>query len=156
VDKPLTSPEEDLPKGLVDMEGAGFFEAASSFLPPHRIFCLKVISDFMDGVRLTKKQISALVSRHADEVARLVALAESLCTSEPPVLGSREQRWMERVTEALCPTVSQRRQLEAQVTAYVVCRATALPKLDRTLLETPLSKRERSERLEAIRRRLAV
>lgn len=57
---------------LVDMEAAYFFEAGQIFLPPHRVHCLKIVSDFLDIGMVTKDYISRLISENMPLVENVV------------------------------------------------------------------------------------
>ena len=53
---------------LADMEGYGGYQAASVFLPSHRIFTWKVLSDYGNTEALTAETISGLLTPHADTI----------------------------------------------------------------------------------------
>ena len=86
IDEPGDSPL------LYDMEGAGFYHAASMFLSPHRIRLLKLVSDFGDTDRLTfdpvwAKQLKAAVLAEAERMeavparpAKRMPDCDALCT----------------------------------------------------------------------------
>ncbi len=53
---------------LADMEGYGGYQAASVFLPSHRIFTWKVLSDYGNTEALTAETISELLTPYADTI----------------------------------------------------------------------------------------
>ena len=60
-------PAKDVPAGdVVDMEGAGCFEAAAAFLPPHRMLFIKVVSDHLDAA--VPNHLDIAVPNHPDTV----------------------------------------------------------------------------------------
>lgn len=65
---PRTRMEHDT--GLADMEAYGGFHAAAAFLPPHRIFTLKIVSDHgtEESEPLSASDLSALITPHVDPV----------------------------------------------------------------------------------------
>ena len=87
-------------------------------------------------------------------IDRFIELAQKAHRPDPPVLGARDRRWLQAVTESLRLTESQARQLEEEAAAYRVCRKRALPELPDRLLLTPQNKKERSGRLAAVRKML--
>ncbi len=154
VDRPLTAAPPSVPAGLVDMEGTGFFEAAAVFLPPHRVGCLKVVSDDLDGGRLKRGEAAALVFAAAPAIERYLERIRAAHRPEPPVLGAEDRRWLAAAGAALDLTVSQGRLLEEWTAAYRVCRGLPLPEIPEPMLTPPQNKRERSERLRALGRLL--
>jgi hypothetical protein len=69
-DAPVTCPPES--DVLVDMEAAGFFQAASAFVPPSQILVLKIVSDYCDGSQVTPEAASALVAEKIPHIATVV------------------------------------------------------------------------------------
>ncbi|WAM33699.1 5'-methylthioadenosine/S-adenosylhomocysteine nucleosidase family protein [Caldicellulosiruptor morganii] len=53
----------DIEGDIVDMEGAGFFEAASLFLPPHNIHCIKIVHDFLDFENINPAEVENLIEQ---------------------------------------------------------------------------------------------
>ena len=49
----------------VDMEASGAFEAASFFLPPHRIFIIKTVFDHLSGEKYRSKEVEAVMNQQA-------------------------------------------------------------------------------------------
>lgn len=59
---------ENIKESFVDMEGAAFFQAVSIFIPPHRIHCLKVVSDYLNSDGLTEAQITNLICKNFKKI----------------------------------------------------------------------------------------
>lgn len=59
LDRPGREPRKN--SCLVDMEAAGFYEAASYFLPPHGIHVIKIVSDFMEPASLSGESVMRLL-----------------------------------------------------------------------------------------------
>jgi nucleoside phosphorylase len=53
---------------LVDMEGAGFCQAAAMLVRGDRIMCFKVVSDYLGGALPKKAAVSKLIDNHVDEI----------------------------------------------------------------------------------------
>ena len=56
----------DACRGLVDMEGAAFIGTARECFPGAKWLSIKVVSDHMDGARLTKTQVQQLMASCVD------------------------------------------------------------------------------------------
>ncbi|OEG00035.1 hypothetical protein BHF71_06645 [Vulcanibacillus modesticaldus] len=69
VDKSLT---KNFQGDLFDMEGAGFFEAASSFLPPHNIYLVKIVSDFLEPTTVSKEMVTKLINENLTNILKLI------------------------------------------------------------------------------------
>ncbi len=70
----LNAPDTEYARtGLVDMEGAGFFQAVSGFTAPERIHCLKIVSDNRanPAPMITGKMVSRLIEEQLDILDRL-------------------------------------------------------------------------------------
>ncbi len=54
---------------VYDMEAAGFYQAAAHFVGPHRIACIKVVSDTGQNEMVTSAQITQRIFEAADTIA---------------------------------------------------------------------------------------
>ena len=57
---------------IVDMEAAGFFQAAANFLPPQRILIVKIVSDYLEGFKLDPRFCQNLIEQQIPELAKQV------------------------------------------------------------------------------------
>lgn len=57
---------------FVDMEAAGFMEASLMYLPPHKIYCLKVISDHLDVEKLETTNVSNIIRQNLPIIENLI------------------------------------------------------------------------------------
>lgn len=57
---------------IVDMEGAGFFEAASTFLAPHNVHCIKIVYDFLDFEKIDPIEIENLIKQSIPYIENLI------------------------------------------------------------------------------------
>ncbi len=148
-----TDLENPFSSGIVDMEGSGFFEAASLFVSPHRIACMKVVSDHFECTLVSKRKVEELVEGALPALDRLI---DAYCTSDA-VFSSVDHRavegWVESVADILRLTFSQKVQLREWSTRRFALGITAMPPLD-GILSPPKDKQERSRRLAEIRKRL--
>lgn len=137
--------------GLVDMEASGFFEAARAFLAPHRIACLKIVSDHLDGKRLDAGFVEELVSRHAKKVERFIERSLSALATAAGETQADVERWVSGVSARLRLTASQKKMLGDWATAHLASGNEALPDLPEGLLSGVRAKTEGKQRLERIR-----
>ena len=74
----MTEPESLIAaRMLVDMEGSGFYAAASNFAPPELVHCLKIVSDHgvQAGQRFSKTAVALLLEK---QLPTIEAAAEQL------------------------------------------------------------------------------
>jgi nucleoside phosphorylase len=75
---------------LVDMEGAGFMQAATLVAAPSEIAVVKVVSDYCDGTKLTPRDATARIAVHTDAIFSFVDAMRSEIAS--PVTLSPSER----------------------------------------------------------------
>ena len=141
---------EDGVKDLVDMEGSGFFAATSTFLGPERIFCLKLVSDHLEGRRLDKDRLSELIDAKLPKILSLLDICDALI---PHRLGFKPEE--EDLVTALCNrlrlTVTQTHQLRDWARAYVIRHKQGLDVLKPHLEQTANTTNERNRALAVIK-----
>jgi adenosylhomocysteine nucleosidase len=113
-DHPVTTPPTE--PVTVDMEGAGFIQAATTVVAPSSICILKVISDRCLGERLTKEQASGFIAQHADSVQVLLrAIIQGL--PEPAQLSLDDRALLRNAFAHATLSLSQRIELERRILA---------------------------------------
>lgn len=74
---------------IVDMEGAGFFEASSIFLPLHNIHCIKIVYDFLDFEKINSSEIENLIKQSIPHIENLISSLLKLnfesCNNTPEI-----------------------------------------------------------------------
>lgn len=63
---------QEIEGDIVDMEGAGFFEAASVFLPLHNVHCIKIVYDFLDFEKIDTGEVKKLISCNISHIEDLI------------------------------------------------------------------------------------
>lgn len=58
--------------GLIDMEGSGFFDAASTFLKVHQIHLIKIVSDNLNQKKLDKNLIAEILEEKIEIVFNFI------------------------------------------------------------------------------------
>lgn len=95
---------------LVDMEGAGFFEAARAFLSPDRIFLLKVVSDHGQTFEEIRQELPALLRAQTPSLRETVKRLEHWIDELSDILPEHQQL-LDQVTEQLKLTETQYQKL---------------------------------------------
>jgi len=120
-DAPVTDPSA-VP-GLVDMEAAGFMQAATMLVSPSAIIVLKAVSDLCDGSRITPLMASELISANLPAVEQILAtwrtelpLSVELSPEERLLIDSRSEHARLSATQTL--------ELERTVRS---CKAQSIP-----------------------------
>lgn len=61
----------DVEADIADMEGAAAFEAASIFLPPHRIGIIKIVSDHLkDSKKISRVEVTQLIEKNIELISK--------------------------------------------------------------------------------------
>lgn len=139
---------------LVDMEGSGFFQAASRFLAPHQIYVIKVVGDYLDVVDFDRQRVTRCISDALDAVDGLITQVEGLCRAQGDVLTQDERRRLESIKESLRLTVTQSHQLMDMARKYKLRTGRLLPDLSEFIQTEVKVKAEGKKALERIRRLL--
>ncbi len=141
-------------QNLADMEAAGFYEAASMFLPPHRIGCIKVVSDLGDGNKVRPKEVEALFDVAADQIQTAVDLYRSMPVDRIDPLDADGHEIVNELADALRLTVTQRHELFDLARGYVL-RHEKLPDFASFVREEVDTKEQGKRLFESIRHILA-
>ncbi|ADQ07268.1 purine or other phosphorylase family 1 [Caldicellulosiruptor hydrothermalis 108] len=107
---------------IVDMEGAGFFEAASSFLAPHNVQCIKIVYDFLAYEKIEPQEVTILVKQCMPFIENfintLVDLNLKFCTN---IFEEEKLRQIiEKLKSSLRLTASITFQLEKLLKSYII------------------------------------
>ena len=101
-DQPVQDPnvmDFDLFAEIVDMESAGFFQAASLFLPVHSIHCIKVVSDHLDTSRKSTKDIEELINNRASEISKYLRQISQSITAPKPKIPTHFQSSIDAISK---------------------------------------------------------
>ena len=157
VDRPLDrSGAGAVEPGLADMEAAGFYQAAATFLPPHRIGCIKVVSDHLETRRFDKEWIGELIAGSLDDFEEAIAAYRTISDSGQDVLTERDARVVEDIRDRLRLTASRHRMLSDLVRSYKLHTGTDLPDLTRFTHVSVKTKQEGDAQFERLRGVLSV
>lgn len=121
---------------VVDMEGAGAYEAAGAFLPPDRILCVKIVSDPLntdDPPRIDADTVTALIDDALDpvlEYAFRVEQAEAAASSSAAQWNEEDQRFVDELSARLRLTATLRHRLRLLAAGYKLRHGAPLPDPD--------------------------
>ncbi|MCF6094179.1 hypothetical protein L1765_09405 [Microaerobacter geothermalis] len=105
---------------LVDMEGAGFFDAASSFLPPHHIYCVKIVSDFLEPMAPSQQEVAQLIEKNIPAIAQLIERSKQLHQNSKETLSEEENKLLYDISRNLRLTTTQTHQLYQLAKQYKI------------------------------------
>lgn len=105
---------------FVDMEAAGFFEAVSIFMPPHRIFSLKIVSDHLDGKNLTKDDITGLMEKSVDDIVNWILSIKNNSAEPKSILSERDMDYINEIIDNLKLSVYMQNELKKLAEMYKV------------------------------------
>jgi len=85
---------------IVDMESAGFFQAATLFLPVHSIHCIKVVSDHLDTSRKSAKDIEELINNRVSEISKYLRQISQSITAPKPKIPTHFQSSIDEIAKS--------------------------------------------------------
>lgn len=142
--------------GLADMEAAGFYQAAATFLPPHRIGCVKVVSDHLETRRLDKNSVGELIAGALDEFEAVVEAYRSVRDGGPDVLTGADLQLVQDIRDRLRLTASRHRMLSDLARSYKLHTGSELPDLTRFTHVSVNTRKEGDAQFERLRGILSV
>lgn len=105
---------------LVDMEASGCFEATSLFLPPHRILCLKVVSDNLEANQISEPEMEELMRVNLGAISEtFTSFLNSLAAPLSPIVADQQEILAELV-RGLRLTKAQAQILNDTARAFVI------------------------------------
>jgi nucleoside phosphorylase len=86
---------------IVDMEAAGFFEAVSIFMPPHRIFTLKIVSDHLDSKNLNRDDVEKLIQQNSHNIVRWILNIKDNSIKPKGILSEKDMDYINEIVDNL-------------------------------------------------------
>lgn len=105
---------------IVDMEGAAFFQAVSIFMPPHRIYSLKIVSDYLDGTNVTAEKVTELICEKSDEICSWIQDIGNECAKPKDILDEKDMNYINEIVCNFNLSVSMQHQLKKLAKGYKV------------------------------------
>jgi Purine-nucleoside phosphorylase len=114
--------KNNCPEGIeyVDMEAAGFIEAALMYMPPHKVNCIKTVSDHMESPRLEPSHISSIIEQNIPVLKTLLDGLKSLQNTKPLFLTGSDLDFLNTMSDNLKFTSTMRFQLKDLFQQYLV------------------------------------
>lgn len=110
--KPVDKSAQEIAyEGFADMEAAGFMEASLNFLPPHNIYCLKVVSDYLAPESVNQTLVGKLIEQNLPNFEYMFEIAGKLNKSDADVLSPQDYEMLDCISNKLKFTVSLKHQL---------------------------------------------
>jgi adenosylhomocysteine nucleosidase len=142
-------------KRLFDMEGFGFFKAASCFVPPDRIACLKIVSDHANPEKVAAKDLNRMIEQQLEAIISIVEAYSQLAkNSQHDTKESKAKKQAGLMANALRLTATQREQLADLILAYLAKGNDDLRFLEQYCLRAVTDKYQAKQILREIRERL--
>jgi nucleoside phosphorylase len=140
-DAPVTSAPPV--QALVDMEAAGFMQAATLLVAPSEIAVIKVVSDFCDGTRTTSTAAHELIVRHVSDISdHLDAMRQEV--SEHPRLSASERELLDAVVAGSHFSQTQRLELTRALVHRKAKDLSFIDELKNAIAQPARAKPERS------------
>ena len=139
---------------VVDMEGAGCYEAASAYLSPHQLLFVKIVSDHLDAARLTPGDVSGLIRQNLPVIERLFEQCLGMLAFRQDALDEEDERLLELVCARLRLSATMRHELYRMARTYKMNTGRNLSFLLELSEPPPASKQEGKIRFAQIRERL--
>ncbi|MEO0795379.1 MAG: hypothetical protein AAFX93_09465 [Verrucomicrobiota bacterium] len=153
--RPVIQPEPGVVEtDLVDMEAAGFLEAARAFLPIHRAQVIKLVSDHLDGRPIDKAALQAHLKDQLETIELVIAAAASMENTACPRLDAALQVAFDALRERCRLTDAQSSQVHDWLIAAMLRgqpTTEAQTALEAVIAAPPAHKRERNALVEHLR-----
>ena len=153
LDKPLF---ENLLNGkaLIDMESSGFFRSANIYLPPDRIYLLKIVSDYLEK-NTNRDKIKNFISYQIENINKLLSKIRIYIedNKKAPILSEEEQILIKKLEEGLKLTFMQRKILIEEIYKAKI-KGFNIDFLKCYLFSVPKNKTERNRIFDEIRKKL--
>lgn len=155
VDAPASATDLESRKGtLIDMEGAGFFQASTTFLPPSQCMLLKLVSDHGTSDKLDLPAVRSMLAAATPMVLEHVEHARRYLASGSRLSAAETTRFLEALRQSLRLTQAQSNDLEPLLKGYHALHGT-FDALEPFTALTIQDKHERTRALERLQQSLA-
>ncbi|MCY6484934.1 hypothetical protein OW763_11330 [Clostridium aestuarii] len=112
--------KQEIEGDLVDMEGAGAYQAACMFLQPHQIHCIKIVSDLLDGENLTQSKVSEVIQGSVEDIYAWIKIRKDAWCPDIKVLNEEEEILLNKIRENFKLTTSMDYKLKRLAKQYKI------------------------------------
>lgn len=151
--KPVHNPAS-VSADLVDMEAAGFYQAAVLFVDPSRIQSLKIVSDHMDGQRFSAELVDSLIEKKTSEIAEFIDHFRKT-PPEDHTMPDTASSWLTEVAEHYNLTTTQKRELR-QYIRYYLSRGNSAQSLPSYTDQAAANKTDRNRLFHELKKKLSL
>ena len=148
-DNQVLKGRETLSSDMVDMEASGFFPSATAFIPLENVYCLKLISDHLEDLKLDNPMIREKIEACLDAFMVVISSASKLKSRPSPIAGN-DASILNQLCEALKLTITQRHQLQDYAIGYIIRHQKSLDLLHPYCEQTVKNKTERNRLFKTI------
>ncbi|KPU27105.1 hypothetical protein TR13x_06855 [Caloranaerobacter sp. TR13] len=131
-------------KDICDMEGSGFFKASSKFFSPHQIQLIKIVSDHLDGARLTGEFVEKLVEKNIITIDDYINKMKNSFVKKD-LLNDWDKNMIDKISLVLNLTESQKIQFNKAYIGYKI-RESKSPKFVENILNVRVQDKNESKR----------
>jgi len=154
-DKPVKKKDIiNLPDCVVDMEGSGFYEAASNYFHAHRIHLLKIVSDYLRGEKLTGAFVQSLIEKNLKNINNLLTATVKTPIPDANVLTDSDYKLFDQLSNDLKLSTTQRFQILDLLKSYKVRKGEDINFLKSYIKSKKTAKADNKKIFEAIVERL--
>jgi purine-nucleoside phosphorylase len=126
----IVNNKQDICGLLADMEASGIFQAAALFLQTHQMVFLKIVSDHLDGKRISQDMVSELVNTNLLPITNWIYQIHGAFSGFKKVLTENEEQAVRELSERLKLSVSMENQLMRMLKFYNLQHGTLLQDLN--------------------------
>ncbi|WP_416176558.1 hypothetical protein [Clostridium sp.] len=105
---------------FVDMEGAAFFQSVSIFMPPHRIFCIKVVSDYLNNEKVTRYDVSHLIKINIDKINNWIVSIRDKTSKPKDILEEKDMDYINEIVNNFKLSVTMQHELRKLAENYKI------------------------------------
>lgn len=106
-------------KLLYDMEGSGFYEAASKFVSPHQIYLIKIVSDNLVKQKITGEWVRNIINANMNNIVSFIEKVQnSLAAVE--FMSESDYEIIEKISGVLRLTESMKRAFTKKYIKYKI------------------------------------
>ncbi|MHC6180416.1 hypothetical protein ACYUJ6_11245 [Clostridium sp. JNZ X4-2] len=119
--KALDQEQAEKIKGdIMDIEGSAFFQSVSIFLPPHRIYCLKVVFDYVHGNDIDEERIEELIEKSSEKICGWILDIAHECAKPSDILDEKDMNYINEIVSNFNLSVSMQQELKKLSKSYKI------------------------------------
>lgn len=150
----LLEQQDEIQGEYVDMECSGFYQAASTFLAPHQIYSIKIISDYLQVDEVDAKQVSYLIQNNLDVLDQFFQSIRQHHSNEEKVFTPAEEELLSAIADNLRISTTMRHELFRLALQYKIGQQQDFSVLDSYKVINVKNKQEGKNYFEQIKKQL--